>query len=127
MTFVYNDVNVYVLDVAFYQQHLIYITKDNRETISCSIRNTELAEETRLRLSIIILTVSEVAGYVSDRLQFNYPGFGTEGKKKETLGLGQERQSCRKWMMRFSFCQVSRGVKKKVRYICVCITSLGYY
>lgn len=41
---------------------------------------TQLIEENRPWHTIIILAVSEVAGYVSDRLQFHYPGFGTEGQ-----------------------------------------------
>lgn len=40
-----------------------------------------LSWQSRIGRGIIILAVSEVTGYVSDRLEFHHPGSGTEDQK----------------------------------------------
>lgn len=37
----------------------------------------------------VILVLSEVTAYVSDRLEFHHPGSGTEGQGKVTSGSRQ--------------------------------------
>lgn len=72
----------YVLRVAFYRVLFVYIVyiNTNRQAngvIWVCVWATQLAEENS---SIIILAVSKVDCYVSDRLEFHHPGSGTQGQ-----------------------------------------------